>query len=107
MLNGNFKDRIYELLDYPERFSKDEIYNAFLDMSERYLNEMVNTINLERALTEGMDKEAASDLIEQVALSDPEINHLDDMLFSENDPKERIRILIDYTANPSGRSGVG
>ena len=103
MLNGDFKKTLYELLDNPGSFTNDEIYEAFLDMTERYLNEMVNTKNLERALTEGMDSEAASALIEEVAISDPAVSDLDDMLIAEDDAKERIKILVDFTSDPAGR----
>ena len=99
MLNDEyFRQTVEDIINNPDNYTKDELYEAFLDMTERYLNEMVSSINLENALTEGLGKESANELIEQIATSNPCINDLDETNAQLPDQKEIIQNLFDYVA---------
>ena len=65
-------------------------------MTERYFNEMITTMNLERAITEGMDKESADARIEEIATSNPSMNDLDMTTAQLTDKKEVIQTLMSY-----------
>jgi len=82
---------------YPDSFSKEEIHLAFLEMTVRHLDEMVMTMNYEKAITEGMSKETADTLIEHVSTSNPCIDDLDRVNASASDIKEVIENLLVYT----------
>ncbi len=98
MLNDeNFRETLEKLMYYPDSFSKEELHLAFLEMTVRYLDEMVMTMNYEKAITAGMSKEAADNLIEQVSTSNPCIDDLDRENASASDIKEVIENLLIYT----------
>ena len=108
MINdGDFRENVIELLNKPEEYTKDEIYTAFLEMTERYLNEMVTTMNLEKAITAGLGRDRADELLEEIATSNPCINDLDDTNAIEPDLKEKIRNLIVFTEFEIGCYGLG
>lgn len=97
MLNDEFfRQTVEDIVNNPDNYSKEELHEAFLDMTERYLNEMVTSMNLENALTDGLGKESADELIEQIATSNPCINDLDDTNARLSDQKEVIQNLLDY-----------
>ena len=99
MLNDEyFRQTVEDIINNPDNYSKDELHEAFLDMTERYLNEMVTSMNLENALTEGLGKKSAGELIEQIATTNPCINDLDETNAQLTDPKEVIQNLFDYIA---------
>ena len=77
-----------------------------MDMTERYLNEMVTSMNLENALTEGLGKESADELIEQIATTNPCINDLDETNAQLPDKKEVIQNLLDYIAFDLGAHSI-
>ncbi len=53
MINeGNFRENMDSLINEPDSWSKEDYYNAFLELSERYLNEMINARNDEKAIME-------------------------------------------------------
>lgn len=97
MINDDdFRESVEDILNNPNAYTKEELYTAFQEMTERYLNEMVTTTSLERALTAGMDKEAANKLLESIATSDPVVEDLDLTNAQEPDLTEVIRNLLDY-----------
>ena len=97
MLNDEFfRQTVEDIINNPDNYTKDELYEAFLDMTERYLNEMVSSMNLENALTEGLGKESADELIKQIATSNPCINDLDETNAQLLDQKEVIHNLFCY-----------
>ena len=108
MINeGDFKENVIELLNNPDAYTKDEVYSAFLEMTERYLNEMITTMNLEKAITAGLGRETADELLEEIATSSPCINDLDDTNAKEPDLKEKIRNLLVFTEFEIGCYGLG
>lgn len=108
MLNDEFfRQTVEDIINNPDNYSKDELYEAFLDMTERYLNEMVSSMNLENALTKGMGKKSADELIEQTATTNPCINDLDETNAQLLDQKEVIQNLFDYIAFDLGTLNIG
>jgi len=108
MLNDEyFRQTVEDIINNPDNYSKEELYEAFLDMTERYLNEMVSSMNLENALTEGLGKESADELIEQIATTNPCINDLDETNAQITDQKEVIQNLFDYVAFDLGTQSIG
>lgn len=93
---GNFKTNLNKVLDNPESLSRDELFDAFVDMTERYLNEMVSTLNYERALINELGEEEGSQVIEQIATSNLAVRSLDESNSEEIDPRERINNLLSY-----------
>lgn len=108
MLNDEFfRETVEDIINNPDNYSKEELHEAFLDMTERYLNEMVTSMNLENALTEGLGKESADELIEQIATSNPCINDLDETNALLTDQKEVIQNLLDYIGFDLGAHSIG
>ncbi len=108
MINeGDFKESVEELLNNPEAYTKEEIYTAFLEMTIRYLDEMVTSTNLEKAITEGLGRARADKLLEEIATSNPCIENLDMMNAEEPDLKEKIRNLMVFTEFELGCYGLG
>ena len=108
MINeGDFKESVEELLNHPEAYTKEEIYTAFLEMTVRYLDEMVTSTNLEKAITAGLGRVRADELLEEIATSNPCINNLDDFNAKEPDQKEKIRNLMAFTEFELGCYGLG
>ncbi len=108
MINeGDFKESVEELLNHPEAYTKEEIYTAFLEMTVRYLDEMVTSTNLEKAITAGLGRVRADELLEEIATSNPCIEDLDITNAEESDLKERIRNLIVFTEFELGCYGLG
>ena len=97
MINdNNFRDAVNALLTSPDEYTKDEIYTAFLEMTELYLNEMVNTLNMENAIINKYGEEKGSEIIEDIATTNPCVADLDDTNALEADKKEVIRNLMAY-----------
>ena len=97
MLNDeHFRETLNNLIDYPNSFSKEELHLAFLEMTVRYLDEMVNTMNYEKAITEGMSKDEAEAMIELVATSNPCVDDLDHENATAESIKEKIENLLTY-----------
>ena len=97
MLNdGNFRDNLVELIDNPGAFTKEELYEAFLEVTERYLNEMINTMAFERKIIEEFGEEGGNHLIEKIATSDPATAELDTINATETDKKEVIQNLLTH-----------
>ena len=108
MINeGDFKESVIELLNNSDAYTKDEIYTAFLEMTERYLNEMITTTNLEKAITDGLGRNRADEILEDIATSNPCITDLDMMNAQEPDLKEKIRNLLAFTEFEIGCYGLG
>lgn len=59
-----------------------------------------------RYLTEGLGKESADELIEQIATSNPCINDLDETNAQLPDQKEVIQNLFDYVAFDLGTHSI-
>ncbi len=97
MLNeGDFRKTVTDMISNPNSYTKEEYYSAFLEMTERYLDGMITTTSLEKAITEGMDEENANKILEDIATSNPSLNDLESINVKEPDRAEVIRNLMDY-----------
>ena len=107
MINdGNFKESVEEIINNPDAYTKEEIHTAFLEMTERYLNEMITTTNLEKAITAGLGRASADELLEEIATSNPCITDLDTINAQEPDLKEKILNLLAFTEFEIGCYGL-
>jgi len=108
MINeGNFREIVSDITFNPDAYTKEEIHTAFIEMTRRYLNEMINTMNLEKAITKGFDDERAEEILEEIATSNPCIADLDETNAKEPDPKEVILNLLDYIEFDLGVHDIG
>ena len=97
MLNeGDFRKTVNDMISNPDSYTKEEYYTAFLEMTERYLDGMITTCSLEKAITDGMDEENANKILEDIAISNPSLNDLESINVKEPDQIEVIRNLMDY-----------
>ena len=97
MLNeGDFRKTVNDMISNPDSYTKEEYYTAFLEMTERYLDGMITTTSLEKAITDGMDEENANKILEDIATSNPSLNDLESINVKEPDQIEVIRNLMDY-----------
>ena len=96
MINeGNFRENLDSLINDPDSWSKEDYYSAFLELTERYLNEMLNALNYENAIMEKFGDEDGEYVIEEITTK-PEIQKLDMQLGELTDKKEVIKTLADY-----------
>ncbi len=90
MSTNRFRNTIEKIMNNPDSYSKEDLYDLFLEMTERYLSELLSTMNYEKAIIESLGEEKGNNVIEKVATSNPIINALD----SENGKEEEIRNKI-------------
>ena len=100
MFNGNyFRDQLENIIDNPDSYTREEFYDAFLEITERYLNELIATINFENEIIASLGEEEGNKLIEKAAISDPALNALDLYNAQKADKKEAIKNLLDFIAS--------
>ena len=90
-----FFDNLDSLMDQPEKWTKEDYYNAFLDVTLNYYFELVNVLNYEKTLIEEFGEEEGEEFIEEVATSSPMLD-LDEEFNELPDVKDRIRLLAKY-----------
>ena len=74
MLNeGNFRDNLIALINNPDNYTKKQIYDAFLEVTERYLDELASTLNFERDILARVGEEKGIEEIERFAMSNPSL----------------------------------
>ena len=99
MIDGSdFQFHVEHFMNDRDSYSKEELYDAYLEMTERYLNEMINTLNFEAILIQQLGEEKGNEIIEKISTSNPFINELDNVNAQEADRKEVIRNLMAYIA---------
>ncbi|MBQ6016433.1 MAG: hypothetical protein IJL19_00970 [Clostridiales bacterium] len=96
MFEDDFRMTLENIIEHPEKYSKDELYEAFLEVTERYLNELISSVSLEKALIDGLDKEAADKLLSNIAISDAKMLDLEESDFKEGHKKQMIKKLLDF-----------
>ena len=103
MLNDEFfRETVEDIINNPDNYSKEELHEAFLDMTERYLNEMVTTINLENALTENMAEKEIEELLFNIQQGNPDTDELDAANAAVRDMPRTIENLLSYLAGIEG-----
>ena len=93
---NRFRNTVEKVMNSPELYSKEELHNLFLEMTERYLNEMISCLNYERALINELGEENGNNVIEQIATSNPSLSSLDYDNGVEPEIRERIENLLSY-----------
>ena len=90
MPTNRFRNTVEKIMNNPESYTKEELHDLFLEMTERYLNELLSTMNYEKAIVESLGEEKGNEVIEKVATSNPEINAVDRNNGEEEEVKNRI-----------------
>ena len=97
MLNeGNFRENLINMIDNPDSYTKEQLYEAFLEITERYLDEMVSTLNYERAIIAKLGEKKGNEEIERIVAANPAIADLENANAKEEDRREVIPNLLDY-----------
>ena len=96
MSTNQFRNTVEKVMNNPELYSKEDLHDLFLEMTERYLNEMVSCLNYERALINELGEKEGNQIIEQIATSNPSVSSLDSDNAAEPEVKERIENLLSY-----------
>ncbi len=94
MSTNQFRNTVEKVMNNPELYSKEDLQDLFLEMTERYLNELLSTMNYEKAIIESLGEEKGNEVIEKVAISNPDINSLDQVNSREEDNKIKIINLL-------------
>ena len=100
MLNNEFSGEYLNslLLDF-DSHTKKEYYEALLNITEYYLNELLSTVSLQEAITQIIGDERAEELVEKISLTENEkMAAMNLGLFGE-DKLSRIRNLYTYLTN--------
>ena len=100
MLNNEFSGEYLNslLLDF-DSHTKKEYYEALLNITEYYLNELLSTVSLQEAITQIIGDERAEELVEKISLTENEkMAAMNLGLFGE-DKLSRIRNLYTYITN--------
>lgn len=90
MSTNQFRNTVEKVMNNPELYSKEDLQDLFLEMTERYLNELLSTMNYEKAIIESVGEEKGNEIIEKVATSNSDINELDYVNGGEEDVKKKI-----------------
>ena len=99
MPTNRFRNTVEKIMNNPELYSKEDLHNLFLEMTERYLNELLSTMNYEKAIIESLGEEKGNEVIERVATSNTDINALDQVNGREEDVKVKIINLFNVIEN--------
>ena len=94
MPTNRFRNTVEKVINNPELYSKDDLRYLFLEMTERYLNELLSTMNYEKAIIESLGEEKGNEVIEKVATSNPVINSVDSDNCEEEDIENKITNLF-------------
>ena len=100
--DNNFRKIVLDMMYHPEAYSKEDYYEACLEMTGRYLNEMVTTINLENALTENMAEKEIEELLFNIQQGNPDTDELDAANAAVRDMPRTIENLLSYLAGIEG-----
>ena len=95
MSTNQFRNTVEKVMNNPELYSKEDLQDLFLEMTERYLNELLSTMNYEKVIIDSLGEEKGNEVIEKVATSNPIIRDLDCV----NGEEEEIKTKIDNLFN--------
>ena len=77
MPTNRFRNTVEKVMNNSESYSNDDLRYLFLEMTERFLNELLSTMNYEKAIIESLGEEEGNKVIEKAATSNPVINAVD------------------------------
>ena len=87
---NRFRNTVEKVMNNSESYSNDDLRYLFLEMTERFLNELLSTMNYEKAIIESLGEEEGNKVIEKAATSNPVINAVD----SDNGKEDEIEYRI-------------
>ena len=93
---NDFRKGLRNVMDESKTIPKGRLYDAFLEVTVRYLNEMISTLSLEQAIIKELGEERGNELIERVATSNPSLQNLDAENSDKDDYQEKIENLLSY-----------
>ena len=93
---NDFRKGLKNVMDESKTIPKGRLYDAFLEVTVRYLNEMISTLSLEQAIIKELGEERGNELIERVATSNPSLQNLDAENADTDDYREKIENLLSY-----------
>ena len=94
MPTNRFRNTVEKVMNKPETYSKDDLRYLFLEMTEKYLNELLTSMNYEKAIIESLGEEKGNEVIERAATSNPDINAVDSDNVEEDEIENRITNLF-------------
>ena len=57
MTTSRFRNTVEKIMNNSESYTKEELHDLFLEMTERYLNELLSTMNYEKAIIDSLGEE--------------------------------------------------
>ena len=97
MLNeGYFDENFVSMIHEPEKWSKEEYYSAFLDMTERFYNALIASLEYENVILEKFGEDVGEALIEKIATSNPSLMDMEDENGKLDDQRDIIMNLMDF-----------
>ena len=96
---NRFRNTVEKIMNNPELYTKEELHDLFLEMTERYLTELLSSMNYEKAIIDSLGEEKGNEVIEKVATSNPDINALDQVNSREENIKNKIINLFNAIEN--------
>ena len=73
---NRFRNTVENVMNKPGSYSKDDLRYLFLEMTEKYLYELISTLNYEEAIIASLGVEEGNKIIEKAATSDPALNEI-------------------------------
>ena len=92
----DYSDVIRFYSDPNNDYTKDELYEAYLDRTVRFLEELISANTYEERIIASLGEEAASELIEKIAAETVTITE------PVTDRAERIEALLRYCKDKFG-----
>ena len=106
MPTNRFRNTVEKIMNEPESYTKTDLHDLFLEMTERYLTELLSSMNYEKAIIDSLGEEKGNEVIEKVATSNPEINEVDRDNGEEEEIKTRIANLFNAVEKMRSDSSV-
>ena len=99
MLNeGNFREKLLDMVNNPNPYTKEQYYEAFLEIAEKYLDELASTLTFEKSIISKCGKEKGEALIEAIAVSNSALTDLEcQYIFDDHDKKAYINDMLIFT----------
>ena len=94
MPTNRFRNTVEKVMNNSESYSNEDLRYLFLEMTERFLNELLSTMNYEKAIIESLGEEEGNKVIEKAAISNPVINAVDSDNGKEDEIEYRITNLL-------------
>lgn len=108
LLNLNsqeFRDEVEFFVDKENEYSKEELYDMFVLITRRYLDEVISARQLENLFTETYGEKATNDFYEAVANSSETVTEGDIAAAMEDDVRFQISSQFDLIEKLNSERG--